>query len=71
MPSSRILAAAFLFCCSLGLGRYYSWEHYSLRRGVAMWGNIAVGFGGLLVLAIIGFVAAWRDLERERRRRQG
>ena len=35
-----------------------------------MWGNIVVGFGGLLLIAIIGFIVAWRDLERQRRERQ-
>ncbi len=33
-----------------------------------MWGNIAVGFGGLLVVAIIGFIVAWRGIERDRQR---
>ncbi|MBI4503451.1 MAG: hypothetical protein HY700_20115 [Gemmatimonadetes bacterium] len=35
-----------------------------------MWGNIAVGFGGLALLAIIGFIAAWRGLEHDRREQQ-
>jgi hypothetical protein len=35
-----------------------------------VWGNIAVGFGGVLLLGIIGFVVALREIRRDEARRR-
>lgn len=34
-----------------------------------MWVDAAIGFGGVLLLGLIGFIYAWRGIERERRER--
>jgi hypothetical protein len=34
-----------------------------------MWINAAIGFGGVLVLGLIGFVFAWRGIKRDHRQR--
>jgi len=35
-----------------------------------VWVNIAVGFGGVLLLGVIGFVVALREIRREEARRR-
>ena len=35
-----------------------------------MWVNIAVGFGGVLLLGVIGFVVALREIRRDEARRR-
>jgi len=35
-----------------------------------VWVNIAVGFGGVLLLGVIGFVVALREIRRDEARRR-